>query len=322
MANTTAPAAHVAKIWSAEVWQEGLEQSFFKKFMSEKGDNVIKVYKDLQKDKGSAITIPLVMKLSGVGVASDATLEGAEEAMTYYDQTITVHQQRWGVRIEGAETEQKVTFNMREQAKWGLRTRFSDYLDDTLMTVLSASPTATEIKWTGTVTTVASIAATDKLTLSTIQGAKRKARMHSPIVEPIMVEGKPHYIFLAHPYAIRDLWLDTEFLNTHYYANLRGDKNPLISGADIMVDGVLVYDYERVPWATDGASSAYVAYNMLLGKNAACHAIAKPMFWREKMFDYENEAGFAVGYIGAIAKSKFNSLDFGIIHCPTGAAAE
>ena len=322
MPSTVSLAATRAKIYSADVWREGFEMSMFSKFASEKGDNAIKVKMDLTKTKGDSIVIPLAMKFTGAGVTSDATLEGNEEAQNYYSQEVTVLQRRWGWRDTGENDNQKITYSMREEAKHFLAGRYADYLDDTWMTNMAASPTAGEIVWTGSVTSIVSIAATDKLTLATIQKAKRKCKIHSPIVEPIMIDGKPHFVFLAHTYAMRDLWTDTEFLNAHYYANLRGDKNPLISGAEVLIDGVLIYDFERVPWATDGASSAYVAYNMLLGKNSAVHAVAKPMFWREKTFDYENQHGIAVGTIDVIAKSKFNSKDFGVIHCPTGAAAE
>lgn len=325
MSLTSATANLTAKLWASKTFDEAVKASYFNKFISESGDNVIHKYNDLSKNKGDAITIPLIMNLSGVGKSGDDVLEGYEEAITMYDFTVTVNQIRNAVRLAGEMTEQKLAFDLRMKAKNVLKQWFSDYLDNTLMTNLAASPTAGETLFAGTATATGTIAATMYLTTTLITKAKRTAMLHAPKVAPLKVEGKDAYILLAHPYAVRDLKAnDTVWQNANYYAQERGNDNPILSGAVGMFDGVYVYEYERVPTGLDGGSSANVCYNMLLGKQAAVWAVAKPMFWKEKTgqfaFDYENSVGFATGYIGAIAKSKFNSKDYGIIHVQTGGA--
>jgi hypothetical protein len=40
---------------------------------------------------------------------------------------------------------------------------------------------------------------------------------------------------------------------------------------------------------------------------------------REESFDYQNKAGFAVGFIGGIALPTFNNLPYGAVLVDTGA---
>lgn len=322
MSTTTVPANLQAKIYLAETLKEAKSKSFLNMFISEKGDSLVKLRKDPAKNPGDTMYIPLAMQLSADPILGDATAEGNEESQTMYEQSVTVQQKRFPWRSEGMNEEQKAAYSVREQAKWALGERIAVYEDTQFFTKMGTTLTSGEVVWTGSNTAVGTIAASDKLTLATIQKAKRAAKMHSPMIEPIMVDGKPLYIFFAHTYAMRDLWTDSAFLNAHYYANLRGDKNPIISGAEVLIDGVLIYEHNRVKWTTDGASSARVAYNFLAGKNCAVKAEAKAPFWKEKWFDYDNQLGILVGTHNTIEKSKYNSHDYGAMLVPTGAAVD
>lgn len=326
MADTTITSGNTltAKYYSSKVWNEGKKNTFVNKFMG-KGDNVIYEYTELQKSAGDAVIIPMAMNLSGSGVANDSTLEGNEEAMTLYNFTVTVAQIRNAVRIAGAETEIRPAFNLREQAKMVLRQWFTDYIDSKFHTVMKTSLTTGEITFPKntagtTMTGVGALNSVCLLTCEMISRAKRNAILHSPKVMPVKVDGKEKHILLAHPYAVRDLKSDTTWLNANYYANSSGSTNPIISGAVGEYDGVVIWEDERIVTGGDGSSAATVAYNMLLGQNAACFVKAKEMFWKEKSFDYDNAKGYAVGYIGTIAKSLFNSKDYGVIHMPTSGA--
>ena len=322
MSTTSVPANLQAKIYVAETMKEAKAKSFLEKFISEKGDSLVKLRKDPSKSAGDTMTIPLAMQLSADPILGDATAEGNEESQTMYDQTVTVQQKRFPWRSEGMNEEQKAAYSVREQAKWALGERIAVYEDTQFFNKIGTTLTSGEVVWIGGNTAVGTFDATDKLTLASIQKAKRAAKMHSPMVEPIMVDGKPLYIFFAHTYAMRDLWTDSAFLNAHYYANLRGDKNPIISGAEVLIDGVLIYEHTRVKRAADGASSAYVSYNFLAGKNCAVKAEARAPFWKEKEFDYGNQLGILVGTHNTIEKSKFNSHDYGVINVPSSAAAD
>jgi hypothetical protein len=50
--------------------------------------------------------------------------------------------------------------------------------------------------------------------------------------------------------------------------------------------------------------------------------VAQEPFWREKLFDYDNQTGFATGLIHGFAKTKFNGEDYGLITVVSSAAGD
>ena len=146
--------------------------------------------------------------------------------------------------------------------------------------------------------------------------------MHAPKVQPIKVDGMDKYIMLVHPWAARDLKDDPKWLAAQQNANVRGSKNPIFTGVLGEYDGVILYEYERVQTGNIGASSANVCQNLLLGKQAACFAVARPAKHIEQTDDYGNIAGNGIAFYGAVEKTKFNGVDYGIINVMTGGVVE
>ena len=83
-----------------------------------------------------------------------------------------------------------------------------------------------------------------------------------------------------------------------------------------------MYEYERVLTSASGASGANVCNNLLLGKQAACFAVARPAKHIEQTDDYGNIAGNGIAFYGAVEKTKFNMADYGVIAVKTGGAVE
>lgn len=320
MATSKVPAALIPKIWAKSCWVEAQRQSYFTKFIGENENSIIQRASDLSKNKGDTVTFGLLMKLSGAGVTGDNILEGNEEAMTFYNMSVTIDQLRNAVRIDGLLAEQKSPYNMRTQAKNLLGIWLAETQDKRFFSVLTASPTANHVMYAGTATAENLLTATDKLTCALISKAKRKAMLMSPMMRPVNVQGTPHYVLVAHPNQIRDLKSDPVWIEAQQYANVRGNDNPLFTGAVGMWDGVVVHEHPNVQVTTTGASNAKVGHALFLGAQAAVHAVAKDMYWKEKAFDYDNSTGFAIGIIDGIAKSVYNSEDFGVIQIMTGCA--
>lgn len=325
----TSPATNanlVRSIISAQVWSEGLKEQFFGKFTSKSGDSIIHLKEDLTKERGDSITIPLRKQLSGTWVTGDSTLEGSEEALTFYDMKVTVDQARAGVLSAGKMSEQKYAMDVIAEMKAALKDLWVNYLENSYVTALSTTATTGEVIYapngSGTaITTIASIDATCKLTAAQIVRARIIAEMHDPIIEPVKVNGKDYYVMFVHPYAAKNLMEDSTFLAAQQYAAERGSDNPLFTGMLGVYSGVVLHEYRRTKLSTDGASSANVCHNLLCGKQAGVMAVAKPMFMKEKSdFDYHNQTGYAIGWIGKIQKSVFNSKDFGILKVVTGGA--
>jgi N4-gp56 family major capsid protein len=322
----TSPAVNtnlVRSIISAKVWEEGNKEQYFGKFTSKTGDSIIHLYEDLKKERGDSITIPLRHQLAGNWITGDNTLEGYEEAINFYDFKITVDQERAGVLSAGKMSEQKYAFDVLEQMKAALKQLWMNYLEDKHITALSTTATAGEVIYAPlpdatAVASIASITADCKLTAAQITRARVIAEMHSPIIQPVRVNGKEYFVMFVHPYAAKNLKEDTTFINAQKDAAERGINNPLFTGMLGVYDGVVLHEFRRVQLTTDGASSANVCHNLLCGKQAGVMAVAKTMFMKEKVFDYENQTGYAVGWIGAIAKSQFNSHDYGILKVVTG----
>lgn len=317
------PAALVPKVWAKKVWHEGVKDSYFDKFTAMDGSNVVHQNKDLTNVKGDSVVFGLMMNLTGSGVEGNrATLAGNEEALNIYDFTVNTQLVRNAVSRFEAD-DQKTQYDMLKEIKGALKQWLSDWLDNKLIAKLTTTmPNPTETVYASAANTVSSTTANDKLTTALISRAKRKAMMHAPKVQPIKVDGMDKYIMLVSPWAARDLKDDPKWLAAQQNANVRGSKNPIFTGALGEYDGVILYEYERVSLSNGGASSANVCYNLLLGKQAACFAVARPAKHIEQTDDYGNVAGNGIAFYGAVEKTKFNGKDYGTIQVITGGVKE
>lgn len=319
MATSKVPAILVPKIWHRAVWMEAKKQSYFEKFTGEDENSIIHRVTDLEKSKGDTVIFGLLMDLSGEGVDGDNTLEGNEEEMVFYDMEVKVNQKRHGVRIEGLLAEQKSPYPMRSKAKNLLGRWMAGYVDKLTFKRLTDAPSANRVVYAGGKAAENQITDTDVITTSLIEKIKRMATNATPKIRPVMIKGKPHYVWVCRDYQLRDLRNDERWMNAQLQANLKGENNPIFSGAEGIWDGVVIHTHENVPITKTGATGANVAHSLFLGAQAAVHAVAKKVYWREKAFDYDNQQGFATGIIHGIAKSKFNDEDFGVINVLTGA---
>ena len=198
----------------------------------------------------------------------------------------------------------------------------SDWKDNKLISALTANPTTGERLIASTAGTEVSLTANDKLTCAVIGRAKRKAKMHEPMVKPLKIDGQDKYIMLVGTWAACDLKADPVWQAAQQNAAIRGSKNPIFTGALGEYDGVVLYEYERVMNTKTGASSANVVHNLLLGQQAACFAVAREARFIKDEDDYGNVQGNGIAFFGGIEKSIYNSKDYGVIQVMTGGAVE
>jgi N4-gp56 family major capsid protein len=179
------------------------------------------------------------------------------------------------------------------------------------------------------------IAATDILTTSLISQVKTIAELVNPQIRPLRVDGQNCYVMFVHPKQALDLRTSASTTSNTWSqaqreAQVRGDKNPIFSGALGVWDNVILFSHEYVPTvlgpATYSVSGTAVAstvraYRALLcGRQAAVAAFTTDSFnMVEKAFDYENQVGYATGIIGGIQKTQFNSRNYGVVTLDTGA---
>src|SRR3990172_8485288 len=270
--------ALAVKRWSTSLAVEAEKKMYFKKFLG----SVITRLADLEKKAGDQITHGLRMKRRGAGVTGDNTLEGNEEALTYYSDALLIDQLRHAVRSKGKASEQRVPYNMRATAREALATWWAERFDELIFVYLSGArgvdttltlptgfttfagnalqtPDAAHIFYANGLAK-ATITAADVLTLSEIDKLVEKAETVDPMIQPIMVDGEKTWVLLIHPYQATDLRTNTatgQWLDIQKAANSRGGSNPIFSGALGMYNGVVIHVHRNVVRVSDyGARGA------------------------------------------------------------------
>lgn len=333
------------KLWSTKLFHEALKETWAHKFMGTGSDSLIQIVNDAQKGAGDTIYVGLRMLLSGDGVQGDSLQEGNEEAMTFYRDTITINQLRHAVRSEGKMSEQRVPYSVREEAYMGLKDWWADRIDTAFFNQICGNTGVTDTRYTGNIATTApttnnivypngttseaevtSATTSNAMKLSYINAVVEKAKVNSPMIRPLKVNGESKYVMFLHPYQVTDLRNNTstgEWLDIQKAAIQGGNisKNPIYTGALGEFNGVVLHESTRVKSVTTnayravlcGAQAAVMAYGQGGGPNK--------MSWTEELFDYKNQLGVSGGLIFGLKKTVFNSADFGTVVLPTYAVA-
>ena len=95
MADTNYPVGHSMAVqkWSASLMKETLKRTYATKFMGTGSNSLLQIKNEL-RDHGYKVTFGLRMQLSGDGIVGDGTLEGNEESLTIYSDSVQIDQLR------------------------------------------------------------------------------------------------------------------------------------------------------------------------------------------------------------------------------------
>ncbi len=312
------------ELWRKQVFADARDNLYMTRFIGDSEQSMIQELEDLRKEAGSNISFGLGMKLSGAGITGDSTLEGFEEQMTDYDEDVAIDQLRHAVRLTGRMDEKKNAYNMRVSAKNRLADWWAERLDKEILDKLCGktsstfanTPTAaaaTRSVFAGGQTSVGAVTAAMKMDTKVLDAAKQMAKLASPMIRPVRVGGKEYYVVILHPYSATDLRQDPVWNQAQRDANVRGEDNPIFSGALGIYNGMVIHEHEYIYATTDGSGSANVARNILCGQQAGVIAWGAPVQWVEKSFDYGNSWGISVGAIFGVIKPLFNALDYGVV---------
>ena len=337
------------KLWSKKVSVEALKATWVYKFMGKDDNSVIQIYDDTQKSAGDRIRIPLRRLLSAAGVQGDATLEGAEERITYYSDDVFINQLRHAVREGGRFSRQLVPFSVREHARLSLQDWWADRIDTWFFNQICGNTAQTDTRYTGNQTAIAadsdhliraggattdasmSDSVTYKFSLTLIDVAVEKAKTLDVPIRPIMINGESKYVMFLHPYQVTDMRTN---VNTGQWADLQKaamqggmiSKNPIYTGALGEYNGVILHASPRISSFSLGAVPTGGRIAVMCGAQAVGMAFGRGHSperyeWVEDYFDYENQFGVASGCIGGMKKMVFNGSDFATIAIKTFAAA-
>lgn len=320
--------ALTVKLWSEKLFRDQVKDSFFAPFMGQGGSGIVDVKTELEKGKGDKITVPLRMRLQSPGVNSGTQLRGNEEALVTYDNSVTLEEYAHAVLTRGPLDEQRVKFSIPEESRMALKDWGSEKIDqlcfDSLFTTGSdwfyrnGGATGAFARTTVEATAKAGCNASYPITPSFIQGIRAWAktggsnRYRIPL-RPVKVKGKDYFVLLVHPNALYSLKQDTTFwFPAAKDALERGKDNPIFTGATAIWDGVVIYEHENVPTYTNGGGASVPCSKFaLLGAQALLWAWGRRPIMVEEEIDYKRQKGYSWQMIAGVAKSVFNSLDFG-----------
>ncbi len=339
------------KLWSKYLMAEVLKNTWAWKFVGTGDDNLIQQKTETQKGAGDTIKFFLRMQMGARGVTGDSTMEGNEEAITTYSDTLLIDQLRNAHRSNGRMSEQRVTWNIREEARMGLADWWSGRIDLAFMEQMAGYTTETDVAYTGMNATVApdsahikrpvsgedsdqSISTTSTFTLSLLDKAVEVGRVASPAIRPLRIGGKPMMAAFLHDYQVTDMRTNTstgQWLDIQKSAMQGGEisDNPIFNGALGVYNSVIIHSDNRVPNGVNGSTGVAVTAvrrSFVAGAQAAVVGFGQDngpnrITWDEKTFDYGNKLGVAAGMIWGLKKSVFNSADYGTVVIPSYAAA-
>ena len=331
------------KLWSRKLFQEIIGSTYTGRFMGTSDKSLIQIKTETQKSEGDKITFGLRMLLTGAGIQGDNALEGNEEALTTYSDSVTINQLRHAVRSAGRMSEQRVPFSIREEARMGLQDWWTERMETSIANQLTGNTGQADTKYTGNVATTApstagsvtriicggsetaegslSATTTHAIKLADLDRAVALAKTQSPRIRSISVDGKNMWVAFLHPYQIYQLRRDASTAGNFYdvqKAMLQGGKisdNPIVTGASFVYNNVIVHEWDYLPLVPSqtvyrrgvfcGAQSAVIGFGQGNTQNK--------MTWEEELFDYGNQLGVAGGCIFGVKKTVFNSIDFSTI---------
>jgi N4-gp56 family major capsid protein len=334
------------KLWSKELVREVLKQTWASRFMGADSSNIIQLKDELKKSSGDKVTYGLRMQLTSLGIIGDGALAGNEESLVTYTDSLVINQLRNAVRSAGEMSQQRVPFSVRQEALSGLKDWWTDRFDRAFFNQLCGNTAeSTYVAGAGTANTglqapisvdaahrkdVAggtndqSLTSANTFSLTVLDRAREAARVLTPAIRPVKVDGKDYYVAFMHPYQVTDMrtntatgqWLDIE------KAAMQGgevEDNPIFDGSLGVYNGIILHEDPRVTTGVSSVSASTavptVRRSVLAGAQACMMAFGRKggpekLTWVEELFDYENQLGVAAGTVFGLKKTVFNNADY------------
>lgn len=325
----------------------------------------LQVHTDLEQDAGEEIKYDLLAELRMEPVEGDDILEGKEENQRFYTDSVYVDQARCGVNTGGRMTRKRTIHNLREKARRqqsGWWARFFDELvfiylsgargvNDNFITRLGYAGRAGNTLVTadtnhyfcgGSATAFNNIAAGDKMDLALIDKLVTRAETQGggatdvPVLQPCMVDGEEHFVFVMHKFQEDDLrkasggntWLDIQ----KALATAIGRQSPIFKGGLGMYRNVILHSHRNVIRFNNAGSGSNVeaARSLFLGAQAGVVAFGSPgtgmrFDWNEETRDNNNMVVISTSSIFGVKKTTYvteaGAQDFGLFTADTAAAS-
>jgi N4-gp56 family major capsid protein len=303
----------------------GRQSYFNRKFMGTgvESQTPIQTLPHLENDAGDSISYDLVMQLKMQPVEGDRILEGNEEDLKMYTDSLYIDQARGGVNTGGKMSRKRTIHDLRKVARARQSEWWARIFDEVFFMYLSGArgvnadytypvnypgfannplvPPDTYHQVNENGKAKGDMTTSEVFSLKTIDAAKARASVMGggvtgiPAIEPCMIDGEEHYVVVMHPfqeYALRTTagpgnWLDIQ----KAAAAAEGRNNPIFKGALGMYNNVVLHTHKGVIRFNDyGASNPptlQAARALFLGRQAAVCAFGSP--GNDLRFDWHEE---------------------------------
>jgi len=286
-------------------------------------NNILQIKTNVEKDKGDNIRFGMKSRLTGAFI-ENGQMEGNEQRLTVYNDSVTINKWRVGVRDEGEIHRKRPVYDLEEEMRTAILVNGAENIDAKIFDALLSNETLVAVnnstfRYTTKAAAKAAVAAANKITPAFISKLRTFARTGNdrtfPPIRPVRIDGSDMFVMVVHNDALYDLKTDSTFAQARREAESRGKDNPLFRNATAVWDDVVIFEHENVTIGTDGGGAA-VKYSegAFMGAQALCFAFGRRPRLVKKDFDYEDEIGMDFSLLAGVDKPSFNSYDYGVIN--------
>jgi N4-gp56 family major capsid protein len=302
------------KKFSAILANDVARDSYFQSRFMGRGESAstpIQMLSDLEADAGDQISYDLSVQLKMAPIEGDDILEGNEEPLKFYTDTVYVDQVRSGVNTGGRMTRKRTLHDMRKIARRRQGDWWQRFFDECFFIYLSgargvntefvtpvgwtgrannslSAPDSSHIAYAGAATSKGTITSSTKLSLSDVDKLIAKAKMMGggsvelPRIQPIKIDGENHFVLVMSPYQEYDVrtssttgqWLDIQKAAT----TAIGKDSPIFKGGLGLYNNVVLHVHDAIIRFSDYGSGNNLPANraLFLGAQAAVCAFGTP----------------------------------------------
>ena len=215
--------AFAVKLWSKMLIVAERETLDIAPLIGTDDNSIIQMKTETSKGAGDSVTFGLRARLTQDGITETEVAEGNAESLSIYSDSVLINELGFnaGVKSQNTIDQQRVPFNLRDQARNGLGELWADRKSASFFNQVCGYTAQTNTKYTGlnTVTAPSSgrkivsgsgsndqdITSSDIFTIDLIDQAVELAKVGNNMVRPIRIGGQPKYVIYLHPYQVTSL---------------------------------------------------------------------------------------------------------------------
>jgi N4-gp56 family major capsid protein len=304
------------KLWAEKFFRKMGFETVVDKLMVQGDNGIISVKRELEKADGDRVRFHIFNELGGEFVRGSTSLEGQEQKLTHAYQDVILEEYKLGVRVKNGIDMKRAIFPISKIAEERLKLQVAKNIDKLWFEKMFEG-TLTKQLYSGSATSLATLAETDVLSLESCSKAKYGAMSGWQSVSqtvnlepfrPVRIDGGEYFVVLTHPYAVYSLVNSASYQLLMRDAMERGKTNPIFTGAVAILDNVIIKTSNFVPLQTTVNGITY-AKSLFLGAQASCWAWGQQMEVINKAFGYNEEEGWGARLIMQPTRTRFtNSL--------------